>query len=98
MESGLLDLDFQNSLAVKKMFEGTGWKLFEEKLQNLLMYEKCQLEKLQLTVITEDKLPILNKHLCYIHILEQILDLKQELLEDIEYSPAEEGVHNTSQE
>lgn len=95
-KSSLMDKEFQSMAAIKGLYDSAGWKLYEEKLKDLYMYEKGQLDQLLRMPVGANQLPALNDHLSRLTILRIILSLKGELAD--EFSPSESEQNNSQTE
>src|SRR5579864_5219534 len=92
----LLSVEWRNVVAIKTMLDSAGWKIFQEKLTSLYDSTLCEIEEQTRGFVNQEGVNRLNYLLAKKNTLEQILLLKEEMLDDIENSPQEEAVHNSS--
>lgn len=96
MES-LVDLDWQNSAAIKSLLDSQGWKILKERISSLWELEDVKIKKLTKSFVTEENLKELNYRLAKQQAYQQILNMEEELFDEVDSnSPPSEGVQNTS--
>lgn len=91
----IADKLWQESAAIKSLFDSQGWKMFEEKINDLLEFEKTYITKLSKNCIKPDSLHDLNFHLAKQQVLQEVLGMKEALAD--EFSPTQEAEQNTSE-
>lgn len=97
MES-ILDSDWQNVASIKSLLDSPGWKIYQDRVRNLLLYELDQIRELTKNAVLVEQLNTLNQHIINRNALRLVLIAKQELIEGIETSPDSEGEHNSFEE
>jgi len=91
MSNQLVDKEFQKSLKITGLFEHPGWEDFEEKLLDLLGSYEYKIQDLTSKQVKEEKREELNYLIAIRNALREVLLLKEELLEDVNKSPLEDG-------
>lgn len=89
-------VEWQNVKAIKTLFDSRGWKIFEGHINDLIGFEKCYIENTLKNAVKPENINDLNFHLAKKQVLDQILMLKETLIDEI--SPTEEPEHNSSQD
>jgi hypothetical protein len=82
--SEILDEVFQRKMSIKLFFESAGWKIYEEKLKDLIEVEDCAIQKLMQEAISDASIQQLNFSLGKKKALEGVSCIKDELQEELE--------------
>ena len=90
----ITSIELKERQAVVSLLNSPGWVIFQEKIKDLLSFEENYITNLTKNCIKAESLHDLNFHLSKRQVLQEILMMKDALEE--EFSPNEDGVHNTS--
>lgn len=80
---------------IKALLEHPGWKEYDAKVVEKIEYHEEQIRLICSKGVRVEELNDLNDHLAAKNIFTQILNIKQELLEDIENSSESADVKET---
>lgn len=87
--------EWQKLKNIKSLLEHKGWKEYEAKIQEKIEYHQTQIDLICAKTVRADELESLNDQLTRRNMLQQILNIKQELIEDIENSSESTDVNET---
>lgn len=88
----LLEVEYQRNVKLAGLFQHSGWKIFEDMVKDQLEYHKGAIENILRNPLKPEDLPNLNEHSARRNAYEQILLLKQELVEEITPDDPSQGL------
>ena len=79
-----LSEDEKRQLDICELFQSAGWKIFEEHIQELLKYHEQRVADLTVSTVKAEDLPKLNDAISNRWALQRVLDIKSQLVEELE--------------